>query len=127
MFVAATSGASSAGNAEKMARAGPSAASSTASQRPGGTASARGTVTRSRKEERRAHREGRSHARGSRPPLEPVEGGVEPIVGVEQMLREYPRVGDRRHEVRVARPARDDVPVEMVDHPRTGARSEVDA
>ena len=42
------------------------------------------------------------------------ERGAEPVVGVEQVLRHDPHVGDHRHEVRVAGPARHEVPVQMV-------------
>src|SRR5256712_4077425 len=58
---------------------------------------------------------------------EPGEGGLETIVGREQVLRHHAHVAHDRHEGRVARPARHDVPVEMVADARAGARAEVHA
>src|SRR3989442_15312088 len=58
---------------------------------------------------------------------EPREGGLQTIVGREQVLGHDAHVAHDWHEVRVARPARHDVPVKMVAHAGAGARAEVHA
>src|SRR2546425_4059371 len=56
---------------------------------------------------------------------EPGERGTEAFVSSEQVLRHDPHVRQHRHEVRVAGPARYDVPVEMVAHAGTARHTEI--
>src|SRR5438094_4073224 len=56
---------------------------------------------------------------------EPGERRTQAVIGGEQVLRHDPHVGHHRHEVRVAGPARDDVPVEMVAHAGAARDTEV--
>src|SRR5262249_1173275 len=58
---------------------------------------------------------------------EPGEGRLQAIEGGEEMLRHDTHVADDGHEVRVAAPARHDVPVEVITHPRARAGTEVHA
>ncbi len=48
------------------------------------------------------------------------EGGGEPLPGLVERLHHHARVGQHRHEVVVAGPARDDVPVQVVDDAGAG-------
>src|SRR5439155_15723120 len=59
--------------------------------------------------------------------FEPVESRPQAVVGLEEVLRHHAHLGDRGHEVRVARPARHDVPVEVIDDARAGRGPEVHA
>ena len=52
---------------------------------------------------------------------------LQPIVALEQMLRHDAGLGDDRHKIVVAFPARHDVPMEMILDPRAGALAEIHA
>ena len=58
---------------------------------------------------------------------EPFEDRAEPPSGVVERLSEHARLADRRHEIRVAVPARHQMDVHMFDDARAGIAPEVHA
>src|SRR5207253_737579 len=54
-----------------------------------------------------------------------AEEGFEPVISLVEALRQHFGFADDRHETRVAGPARHDVYVQVVGHPRTGRFAEV--